>query len=103
MFVIFVSKNQKDWDDLIFLFMLVYRLVIYEVIGVSFNEMVFGCFVIFFVDLVLGRFDFEKYEQILSFEYVKNLLNKLDKIYEFVWGKLKIFFNNMVRDYNVKI
>lgn len=103
MFVIFVSKNQKDWDDLIFLFMMVYRLVIYEVIGVSFNEMVFGCFVIFFVDLVLGCFDFEKYEQILSFEYVKNLFNKLDKIYEFVWGKLKIFFNNMVRDYNVKI
>lgn len=103
MLATFVSKNQKDWDDLIPLLMLAYRSATHEATGVSPNEMVFGRSATLPVDLVLGRPDPEKYEQILSSEYAKNLSNKLDKIHEFARGKLKISFNNMARDYNAKI
>lgn len=83
--------------------MLAYRSATHEATGVSPNEMVFGRSATLPVDLVLGRPDPEKCEQILSSEYAKNLPNKLDKIHEFARGKLKISFNNMARDYNAKI
>lgn len=57
MLATFVSKNQKDWDDLIPLLMLAYRSATHEATRVSPNEMVFGRSATLPVDLVLGRPD----------------------------------------------
>jgi hypothetical protein len=99
----FVSKNQKDWDDLLPLLMLAYRSAAHESTGISPCEMVFGRSIILPIDLILGRVSPEIQEFKSKSEYAYNLYEKLNSIHEFAREKLNISFKNMARNYNAKI
>ena len=55
MIAAFVSENQRNWDEYIYLLMLAYRSAVHDSSSVTPNEMIFGRLVILPVELVLGK------------------------------------------------
>lgn len=103
MLSVFVDENQKKWNDLISLLMLVNRCAVHESTGISPIKMVFGRSVALPVDLVFCRADPERYGHKLDSEYAYHRMQKREKIHEFARGRLNISFDNIARDYNAKV
>ena len=102
MLTAFVSKNQKDWDDLIPILMLAYRSSVHESTGISPNEMVFGRTIALPSDLVLGRVEPET-ENTNSSKFADSLADKLAKVHDLARQKLNLSCQNMIREYNTKL
>jgi hypothetical protein len=89
MLVSFVSDNQNDWNEHIYLLMLAYRSSEYQSIGVSPYEMSFAHPPTIPIDLILGKP--KQNQPVQSYtEYVEHLHRKLCKIHEFARKNLKI-------------
>lgn len=56
MFSNFVNKNYIDWDEYLLYVMMVYRLIIYEIIGFLLNLLMFGREVCIFLDIMYDVF-----------------------------------------------
>ena len=97
----FVSDNQNDWDEHIYLLMLAYRSSEHESIGVSPYEMLFAHPPTLPIDLILGKP--KQNQPVQSYtEYVEHLDKKLGKIHEFARKNLKISSDRMKRRYDHK-
>jgi hypothetical protein len=79
----FVSENQKDWDEYIFLLMMASRAAVHETTKVSPYEMMFGRTIHLPIDLVIGQPDSNYIFPEYSSGYVFSLSKKLEKIHEF--------------------
>ena len=96
----FVSENQKDWDEYIFLLMMAYRAAVHETTKVSPYEMMFGRTINLPIDLVIGHPDSNYIVPEYSSGYVFSLSKKLEKIHEFARKHIALSSNNMKRLYD---
>ena len=96
----FVSDNQKDWDEYIFLLMMAYRAAVHETTKVSPYEMMFGRTINLPIDLVIGHPDSNYIVPEYSSGYVFSLSTKLEKIHEFARKHIALSSNNMKRLYD---
>ena len=97
----FVSKNQRDWDEYVYILMLAYRSAEHESLGTSPCSMMFGREINLPIDLVLGKPLSENFSSGLKTVYAYELSQKLEKIHEFARDKLKLSSDMMKRKYDV--
>ncbi|CAC5385330.1 unnamed protein product [Mytilus coruscus] len=100
MLACFVSENQKNLDEYIFLLMMAYRASAHETTKVSPYEMMFGRSLNLPIDLTLRHPDSNFIKPEYSSEYVYELSTKLDKIHEFARKHFAVGSNNMKRLYS---
>lgn len=62
MFSVYVNDYYFDWDRFLFYVMMVYRLLVYEIIGFILNFMMFGREVIILLDIM--------YEMLMEVKYI---------------------------------
>ena len=96
----FVSENQKDWEEYIFLLMMAYRAAVHETTKVSPDEMMFGRTINLPIDLVIRHPDSNYIVPKYSSGYVFSLSKKLEKIHEFTRKHIALSSNNMKRLYD---
>lgn len=85
----FISENQEDWDENIYLLMLAYRSSVHESTKVTPNEMVFGRQVTLPIELIYGKPTADTEIPDSCEEYAYQLQQTLDKIHEFPKKKKK--------------
>lgn len=96
----FVSENQKDWDEHIYLLMLAYRSSVHETTKVTPNEMMFGRQVTLPIELVFGSPTTNIDLPDCSEEYAFQLQNRIEKIHQFARENLQLSSDNMKRRYD---
>lgn len=99
MLAAFVSVNQNDWDEYIYLLMLAYRSSEHESTGFSPCQMVFAKQPTLPIDLIL-EIPESNFNDEYTTEYVEKL--KLDKIHDWARQNLNLSSKNMKRRYNCK-
>ena len=98
MLAIFFSENQKDWDEYIFLLMMVYRAAVHETTTKgSHYEMMFGRTINLPIYLVIGHPASNNIVPEFSSGYVFSSSKKLEKIHEFARKHIALSSNNMKR------
>jgi hypothetical protein len=100
MLTAFVSENQSDWDEHIYLLMLAYRSSEHESTGVSPYQMLFAKQPTLPIELILGKPSPDDIS--VDSEYVDTLRQKLEKIHEFARANLNISTTDMKRRYDSK-
>lgn len=99
----FVSENQKDWDERIYLLMLAYRSSVHETTKVTPNEMMFGRQVTLPIELVFGSPTTNIDLPDCSEEYAFQLQNRIEKIHQFARENLQLSSDNMKRRYDKQL
>lgn len=89
MLFVFVNENKDDWDDYLFYFMMVYRVIFYISIKCSLNLFMFGREIFCFLDIMVGIF-FENFWKLCFLMYVKWLEIVMNNVFEFVYDNLCI-------------
>lgn len=96
----FISENQRDWDENIYLLMLAYSSSVHESTKVTPNEMVFGRQVTLPIELIYGKPTADTEIPDSCEEYAYQLQQTLDKIHEFARKHLQMSSDNMKRRYD---
>lgn len=99
MLTAFVSENQNDWDEYIYLLMLAYRSSEHESTGFSPYQMVFATQPTLPIDIILGKPETND-NQVFHTEYIELLRQKLDKIHDWARRNLNLSSKNMKRRYD---
>ena len=102
MIAAFVSENQQNWDENIYLLMLAYRSAVHDSTSVTPNEMMFGRQVTLPVELVLGKPPNSEEIPDSAPDYVKKLQEKIGVIHDFARNKLKLSTDRMKRRYDAQ-
>lgn len=96
---IFVSKNQKDWDQKLSLFLLAYRSAVHEATGYTPAQLLFGRDLRLPCDLLFGC---PKDAPSSPVEYLQNLQERLEAIHHFTREKIDICTEKMKLRYDAK-
>jgi len=99
----FISENQKDWDQWIFIFLLAYRSSKHESTGVTPAELYLGRDLRLPLDLLRGNPpELQDQELQTVEEYIKNLKERIEKIHTYVRGKLSLKSSRVKVQYDRK-
>lgn len=91
MLVILVEKDQKNWDEVLLLVMMVYCSVDQEMMFYFLNMMMLGCEVCLFVDFVYGSLFVNSVISVL--QYVVDFKDCMCNVYEVVREYIKSVSN----------
>jgi len=99
----FISENQKNWDQWIFMFLLAYRSSKHESTGVTPAELYLGRDLRLPLDLLRGNPPELQDQELQTVEdYIKNLKEKIEKIHTYVRGKLSLKSSRVKVQYDRK-
>ena len=98
----FVQENPRDWDLYIDLLMAAYRSTVHPATGFTPNKMMFGREVNLPIHIIYPIPDDEN-SSIYSTEYVREMKDKLEQLYEMVRGNLGEATLRQKKDYDTRL